>query len=89
MLVGARPLPRVLPGRVSNVGEDYEVDALVQLGYNGEGTPILFEPQWEGAKISLPDRGTRIDFEALLAIAPLRVLSKQGGEGGADPFFMH
>jgi hypothetical protein len=67
----------------------YEVDALVQLGYNGEGTPILFEPQWEGAKIALPDRGTRIDFEALLAIAPLRVLTKQGGEGGADPFFMH
>ena len=61
----------------------------MQLGYDGGATPILFEPSWEGAKINLPDRGTRIDFEALLSIVPLRVVTKQGGEGGADPFFMH
>ena len=67
----------------------YETDALVQLGYDGAATPILFEPSWDGPKLSLPDRGTRIDFEVLLHLAPLRVNSKQGGEGGADPFFVH
>lgn len=67
----------------------YEPDSFVQLGYDGGAQPILFEPSWEGAKIALPDRGTKIDFEALLSIVPLRVVTKQGGEGGADPFFMH
>ncbi len=67
----------------------YEPDTLVQLGYSGDGTPILFDPSWEGASIQLPDRGTRIDFESLLAIAPLRVNVKESGEGAVDPFFVH
>jgi hypothetical protein len=66
----------------------YEPDTLVQLGYDGAATPILFEPTWEGAQVSLPARGTRIAFEALLWIGPMRVAVKQG-EGGQDPFFVH
>lgn len=66
----------------------YEPDTLVQLGYDGGATPILFDPMWEGAQLTLPARGTRIDFEALLSLAPMRVAVKQG-EGGADPFFVH
>lgn len=43
----------------------FEPDALVQLGYNGNGKPILFVPELVNGSISAPDRGTFIDDKAL------------------------
>lgn len=67
----------------------YEPDTLVQLGYNGEGTPILFDPKWKGASVALPDRGTRIDFEALLSIGLLQVTVEDEPQDAVDPVFVH
>lgn len=67
----------------------YEPDMLVQLGYDGAAHPILFEPNWQGAALALPVKGTRIDFDALLQIQPLRVQVAQTGDAAPDPFFVH
>lgn len=67
----------------------YEPDMLVQLGYDGAATPILFEPSWRGAVLALPERGTRIDFESLPLLAPLRVREEHEEGPAPDPFFVH
>lgn len=46
---------------------------LVQLGYNGSGEPILFEPVWSDVGLSFPDKGHRIDSERLERLSELRV----------------
>ena len=67
----------------------YEPEMMVQLGYDGAAHPILFDPNWQGAALTLPTRGTRIDFDALLQLHPLRVQVAQAGEGAPDPYFVH
>ncbi len=51
----------------------FEPDALVQLGYNGAGKPILFLPIWSEAGVHLPDNGVRVDDDRLALLAPLKV----------------
>ncbi|MCX7807673.1 MAG: hypothetical protein N2515_03615 [Deltaproteobacteria bacterium] len=51
----------------------FAVDTLVQLGYDWAATPILFEPEWMGAVLRLPEEGTRIQDESLAFLAPLFV----------------
>ena len=38
----------------------FEADLLVQLGYDGAATPILFIPEMADGAIGTPDRGTKI-----------------------------
>jgi hypothetical protein len=66
----------------------YEPDMLVQLGYDGAASPILFDPSWRGAALVLPERGTRIDYDVLPSLMPLKV-QLAAGESAPDPFFTH
>ncbi len=54
----------------------FEAEALVQLGYDAAATPILFVPEIGESALELPDRGTRIDAEAMGRLAALRVTTK-------------
>jgi hypothetical protein len=51
----------------------FEVEALVQLGYDGAGQPLLFLPELVDGLLGVPDRGTRIDDDTLPRLRALRV----------------
>jgi len=51
----------------------FERDTLVQLGYDGAATPILFVPELVEAALALPERGTRIDRDNVARLTPLKV----------------
>ncbi|MEM9196039.1 MAG: hypothetical protein AAGF12_43135 [Myxococcota bacterium] len=51
----------------------FEVDDLVQLGYDGSATPILFTPQLRETGIDLPDQGIRIDLDRIDKLVRLRL----------------
>ena len=53
--------------------EYVEVDSIVQLGYDGSANPILFEPTFAEGKAVFPDRGSRVERDRLLNLAPLRM----------------
>jgi hypothetical protein len=46
---------------------------LVQLGYDGEGTPILFIPEWTAKGLGFPERGTRLDPSRVQRLERLQV----------------
>ena len=52
----------------------YEPDLLVQLGYDGEATPILFVPELTVDGLAFPEVGQRLDDARLLKLARLRVI---------------
>ena len=54
----------------------FEPEALVQLGYNGAGRPLLFTPELADGAITVPERGTPIDDEALAQLVALRVAER-------------
>lgn len=56
----------------------FEPEWLVQLGYDGGGTPILFVPELVDGAVALPDRGTRIDRDRLSRMARLRIRVASG-----------
>lgn len=64
----------------------FDLDAFVQLGYDGGATPILFVPEFSNGKLTVPERGTRIDVEQLLELVPLKVPVRpsEGSAGDAD-----
>jgi hypothetical protein len=51
----------------------FQPDTLVQLGYNGNGVPLLFQPELRGGAIGVPERGTKIDDAALDNLVALNV----------------
>lgn len=51
----------------------YEANQLVQLGYDGEATPILFVPEWTSRGLGFPEKGTRLDPAGLRTLTPLKV----------------
>lgn len=51
----------------------FETDLLVQLGYNGEATPILFVPEWSDAGLAIPEVGQPLDSERLGKLQALKV----------------
>ncbi len=46
---------------------------LVQLGYDGEATPILFIPEWTARGLTFPERGTRLDRDRVASLSRLSV----------------
>lgn len=48
-------------------------ETLLQLGYNGAGQAIVFEPEWQTNGIALPTTGQGIDDTCLESLAPLKV----------------
>lgn len=51
----------------------YEIDALVQLGYNGTGQALVFTPEVGAAGVTLPERGTVVDDAAFANLVQLKV----------------
>ena len=51
----------------------FEPDAFVQLGYNGNATPLVFVPQLGAGGIAIPDRGSVVDESALRNLQLLQV----------------
>ncbi len=50
----------------------FEVDQLVQLGYDAESTPLLFIPEVIDQVLIVPDQGTRIDRERVAKLSALK-----------------
>lgn len=46
---------------------------LVQLGYNGQATPILFVPEWSTTGMVFPERGQALDRDRLAKLERLVV----------------
>lgn len=61
----------------------FEADVLVQLGYNGEGRPILFLPEWTELGLSFPETGQATDEERLAHLKPLKVKASSSPEDEA------
>lgn len=57
----------------------FNPDAMVQLGYDERGTPILFVPEIIDGMLAIPEHGTRIDDAALDHIKQLQVPVQQRG----------
>ena len=51
----------------------FEPDAFVQLGYNGAGKALVFLPEFAGGVISVPERGTFVDDNALENLVQLKM----------------
>ncbi len=51
----------------------FEVETLVQLGYDGGGQALLFSPELVDGLLGVPDRGTRVDDDALPRLRALKV----------------
>lgn len=51
----------------------FEPESLVQLGYDGAGTAILFFPELADGALRVPDRGSRVERDRLAHLVPLRV----------------
>ncbi len=57
----------------------FEPNALVQLGYNAQGSAILFVPEWGAAGFSLPERGTVVSPDRIPFLIPLKVPGTSAG----------
>lgn len=68
----------------SNKCKLFEPDLLVQLGYNGEGNPILFVPELTPNGLALPEVGTGTDLGTLSALTEVKV-QKRSQPSGARP----
>lgn len=62
----------------------FEQGQLVQLGYDGEATALLFVPEWSSRGLAFPERGTRLDSSRLSQLEMLRVA--HGTQAPADAF---
>lgn len=62
----------------------YEANQLVQLGYDGEATPLLFVPEFSTRGLGFPERGNKLDGSALGKLTLLKVA--QGSEAPRDGF---
>ncbi len=51
----------------------FEANQLVQLGYDGQATPLLFVPEWTSKGLGFPEKGTRLDDARLAQLTPLVV----------------
>ena len=51
----------------------FEIDELVQLGYDGQATPLLFSPELSAAGMEIPETGTRIDTSRMEKLRLLKV----------------
>lgn len=55
----------------------FEPDAFVQLGYNGNGKPLVFIPEFGNGSITVPTRGVAIDDTALVNLIALKIAERK------------
>ncbi len=69
---------------------EFLAEDLVQLGYNGQASPILFTPHWGDAGLVLPERGTGTSLDRLTHLRLLRVgarpAARPADPGGPESF---
>jgi hypothetical protein len=68
---------------------EFQQHQLVQLGYDGEGTPLVFTPELGGRGLVFPERGNRIseaDFGKLTLLRVARAAEEQAQPRG---LFVH
>lgn len=63
---------------------EYPAGQLVQLGYDGGATPLLFIPELSARGLGFPERGNRLDAQHFGKLRPLRVAAST--EVPRDPF---
>jgi hypothetical protein len=63
----------------------FEPNTMVQLGYNGTADALLFVPELVETGLSIPERGTRIDREAIDKLELLKVAAPRKSGGEAPP----
>jgi hypothetical protein len=51
---------------------EFQLDQLVQLGYNGDADPILFVPEIRAEGFHIPESGMRIDRAQISKLQPLK-----------------
>lgn len=61
---------------------EFDVEMLVELGYNGDGHPIVFLPELVDGMIAIPTNGTVIDHQALALLKQLRIATSAPEGGG-------
>lgn len=60
-------------------------DQFVQLGYNGAGRALLFQPELGDASIAIPERGILIDEAAFASLAQLKVVERKPDPNDPNP----
>lgn len=63
---------------------EFKRGQLVQLGYDGEATPILFIPEWTAKGLGFPERGTRLDPDRVQRLE--RLLVAQAPDAPKEPW---
>jgi hypothetical protein len=61
---------------------EFDPETLVELGYNGEGNPIVFLPELVDGMLAIPTNGTVIDHKALRMLKQLTVATSAAQAGG-------
>ncbi len=63
---------------------EFETDTLLELGYKGDGLPIVFTPELVDGMIAIPTNGTAIDLKVLPLLKLLKVATSSA-ESGSKP----
>lgn len=67
----------------------FEPEALVQLGYDAQATPILFVPAWGPQGLVFPDAGSKVDEPNLEKLVRLAVDALPSGPATAPGGLVH
>jgi hypothetical protein len=59
----------------------FETDTFVELGYNGDGNPIVFLPELVDGMLAIPTNGTAIDAKLLPLLKLLKVATSAAESG--------
>ena len=62
----------------------FEPDAFVQLGYNGNGKALVFMPELGTGGIAIPDRGSAVDDNVLSNLQLLKVAERRDDGSNID-----
>jgi hypothetical protein len=65
---------------------EFQPEAFVQLGYNGNGQALLFVPELGNSSIQIPDRGSAVDDTAFANLVALGVKEGSPTKGEIAPF---
>jgi hypothetical protein len=60
----------------------FETDTLLELGYNGDGQPIVFVPELVDGMLAIPTNGTAIEWNVLPMLKLLKVATSAAEGGG-------
>lgn len=68
---------------------EYPAQQLVQLGYDGEATPLLFVPEFTARGLGFPERGQKLDAAHVGKLELLKVATARGPEAAPRDAFVH